>query len=183
MRIIGTLALVPWLAAAAFAQADSPATADDTEHLNQSQAADGRQINQTYEEQQRQYQEQLRQYKAARDKYESQVDRYRAQRDRYIAERARYHRGEWPTHYRHLTIADSDELMGARVETYAGDRVGRVEDVAKSAGGHIDALRVDLGRDRGHVWIDSADLRFDAREGVVMTNLDRGDLHAMAERD
>ncbi len=183
MRFIGTLVLVPWLAVAALAQEDSPAAVEETEDLNQSQTDKGAQINQSYQDQQREYQEQLRQYKAAKDRYESQIDRYRAQRDRYIAARARYHRGEWPEHYRHLKIADSDVLMGARVETYAGDRVGHVVDVAKTPGGHVDALRVDLGRDRGHVWIGEADLRFDAREGVVMTSLARHDLHAMAERD
>jgi hypothetical protein len=31
------------------------------------------------------------------------------------------------------------------------------------------------------VWIDSADIRYNRADGIVMTNLDRGDLRHMAD--
>ena len=31
------------------------------------------------------------------------------------------------------------------------------------------------------VWIDSADIRYNRADGIVMTNLDRADLHHMAD--
>jgi hypothetical protein len=46
--------------------------------------------------------------------------------------------------------------------------------------GRVSALRVALDGQKGDVWIDSADLRFNGEDKVVMTNLDRHDLSEMS---
>lgn len=52
--------------------------------------------------------------------------------------------------------------------------------MARAPGGRIEALYVTLDGDK-QVWIDEADIRFDTAGKVVMTNLDRGYLRAMAD--
>jgi hypothetical protein len=125
-----------------------------------------------------QYQAQLQQYKASQANYEEQAARYEAARDRYIAANARYRRGAWPSGYENSLIVDTSDLLGTRVQTAHGHTVGRVEEVAL-ASGHVDALRVTLDNGLGDVWIESADLRFDADQKVVMTDLDGRDLREM----
>ena len=192
MRSVKTLAL--WgtcfafaLSGAAFAQSatsSSPAEKAQTQQLNQNATvADdtpGDVNNPQYQAQQQQYQAQQQQYQADRRKYEAQADRYEAARDRYAAERAKYHRGVWPARYEHSIIVGTNELMGARVQTYNGQTVGHVEEVAQSPSGHVDALRVALDSGEGNVWVDAGDLRFDANEKLVMTDLDRRDLRIMS---
>jgi ABC-type transporter Mla subunit MlaD len=172
------------LSAAAFAQS-SPSEQAQTQQLNQNvtnanNAVDTQtdQNNAQYQAQEQLYQEQLRQYRASVRNYEERSAHYYAARDRYIAAHARYHRGLWPTRYEHRIIVGTAELLGARVETYNGYTVGHVEELAL-ARGHVDAVRVALDHDRGDVWIESADLRFDADARVVETNLDRQDLYEM----
>lgn len=55
-----------------------------------------------------------------------------------------------------------------------------MDSVARAPGGRIEALYVTLDGDK-QVWIDEADIRFDTAGKVVMTNLDRGYLRAMAD--
>jgi hypothetical protein len=55
-----------------------------------------------------------------------------------------------------------------------------VDSVARSPSGRIEALYVVLDGGK-QVWIDEADVRFDRADRVVMTNLDRADLRAMAD--
>jgi multidrug efflux pump subunit AcrA (membrane-fusion protein) len=177
------LALV--LSSASFAQASTPSERAQTQQLNQNitdanaaAVAQSDQANADYQAQQQQYQEQLRQYKANRQNYEERSSRYYAARDRYVSSHARYHRYGWPARYEHSLVVYKAELLGARVQTYNGHTVGRVEELAL-ANGHVDAVRVALDYDRGDVWIESADLRFDPNRRVVMTNLDRHDLYEM----
>ncbi|MGA7675100.1 MAG: PRC-barrel domain-containing protein [Rhizomicrobium sp.] len=132
-----------------------------------------------YQAQQQQYQEQLQIYKANEKNCEEKAARYEAARDRYIAAHARYHRDLWPSRYEHDIVVYKTDLLGARVATSNGHVVGHVEELAL-AGGHVDALRVALDRDRGDVWIEAIDLRFDADEKLVVTDLDREDLYAMS---
>lgn len=49
------------------------------------------------------------------------------------------------------------------------------------ASGRVDALRVTLDHRKGDVWIESADLRFDADKKVVMTNLNSRNLFEMTK--
>jgi sporulation protein YlmC with PRC-barrel domain len=172
------------LSGASFSQPSTPAEQSQTQQLNQdttdanTAAAPGDQANAEYQAQQQRYQEQLRDYKARQQNYEERSSRYYAARDRYLSSHARYHRYAWPSRYEHGVIVYRTELLGARVQTYNGRTVGRVVELAL-ANGHVDALRVSLDYGRGDVWIESADLRFDANRRVVTTNLDRQDLYEM----
>src|SRR5262249_1307076 len=113
--------------------------------------------------------------------YADQAARYESLRARYAAERAAYHRGAWPDRYARATIDQyTADLLGQRVEILNGDRVGTVKDVARRPDGRVEALLVELDSDKV-VWIDRADIRYDRADGIVMTNLDRGDLHQMAD--
>jgi len=140
-----------------------------------------------YQAQQQQYQGQLQQNQAAQQDYQQksqaydeQATRYESLRTRYAAERAAYHRGVWPDRFTRWTLDESDRLTGQRVEILSGDRVGTVEQVAHGANGHVEALLVRLDSNK-RVWIDQTDVRYDRGDGVVMTNLNRGDLGQMAD--
>ena len=193
MQALKTLALwgvlapcfVLVLSGASFSQPSTPAEQSQTQQLNQDVTTTNPapvtptdQANADYQAQQQQYQDQLRQYKANRQNYEERSARYYAARDRYLSAHARYHRYGWPLRYEHRLVVYRTELLGARVQTNNGYTVGRVEELAL-ANGHVDAVRVALDYDRGDVWIESTDLRFDATRRVVMTNLDRHDVYEM----
>jgi hypothetical protein len=163
----------------------SPAEKAQTQQLNQvitdsNAAADAQSVekNAVYQGQQDRYQEQLRRYRAGQTNYEERAVRYEAARERYIAGHAQYQRTGWPVRYEQRLIVDTTDLLGARVNTANGYAVGHVVEIAL-AGSRVDALRVTLDSSRGDVWIESADLRFDADRKIVMTNLNRHDLYVM----
>jgi hypothetical protein len=134
---------------------------------------------QAYEAQKQQYQQQLDHSAAQQQHYENRTAMYQALRERYAAERAAYHRGLWPERYSHWVLVHEDPV-GERVELINGARVGTVIDAAHAPSGNVDALLVRLDDDKV-VWIDSADIRYNRADGIVMTNLDRSDLHHMAD--
>lgn len=185
MRVLKTTlllgAILPFFAAAPAQDSEqTPEEQQQTQQLNEDQATQGSENNAVYEQQQEQYQEQQRRYQAEKQRYEEQAERYEAARDRYSEERARYHRYEWPSRYEHLTFVDSDEVIGAPVETYSGRDVGRVENIARSRSGRIDAVQVALDDGDSRVWIDRGDLKYDADDRLLVTDLARHDLYAMA---
>lgn len=137
--------------------------------------------NAQYQAQQQQYQQQLQQNQAAQARYQDRSAAYMALRERYAAERAAYHRGIWPDRYVKWVIVERDaNLVGERVELLNGNRVGTVIDTAHAANGNVSALLVRLDNDK-IVWIDSADVRYNRADGIVMTNLQASDLHHMAD--
>lgn len=163
----------------------SPAEQAQTQQLNQNitdanTAADKQNAenNAVYQEQQARYQEQLAVYKAGQKNYQERAATYLAARDRYIAGHAGYHRLAWPARYEQRLIVDTNDLLGARVHTSNGRTVGHVAEIALLSG-RVDALRVTLDNDKGDVWVEAADMRFDADKKVVMTNLNRRDLYVM----
>ncbi len=163
----------------------TPAEQAQTQQLNQNitkanAAADTQNTenNAEFQAQQAHYQEQLAVYKAGQENYEERAASYESARERYVAGHARYHRASWPGRYEQRLIVGTNDLLGARVHTSNGRTVGHVAEIAL-ASGHVDALRVTLDNSRGDVWIESADLRFDADKKVVMTNLNRRDLYVM----
>ena len=133
-----------------------------------------------YDQQKQQYQQQLQQNQTAQQNYADRTRAYYDLRSRYAAERAAYHRGVWPDRFRTWNLQDDARLVGSRVEIIDGDHVGTVDSVARAPSGRVEALYVTLDGGK-QVWIDDADVRFDRTGGVVMTNLDRGDLRAMAD--
>lgn len=178
MKAIAALLCLPLLASAAGAQSDE----QRSDQLNQAQSAQGADAdrrNAQYQQQQQIYQQQQQQYLAQKQAYDAQAARYLAARDRYAAERARYRRGEWPKRYEKLTFVDSDRLMGAKVETYAGTPVGHVIELARIEG-RITSVRVAFDGAPGQVWIDRGDLKFDTEDSILVTDLAHHDLVAMA---
>jgi len=137
--------------------------------------------NAQYQAQQQQYQNQLQQNQAAQQEYQDRTAAYQSLRARYAAERAAYHRGIWPDRYEKWVIVERENhLIGERVELISGSRVGTVIDTAHAPNGHVEALLVRLDNDK-IVWIDTADVRYNRADGIVMTNLDAADLHHMAD--
>jgi len=156
--------------AAADAQTKAQADSNNAQYQQQQQA---------YEAQKQQYQQQLDKNAAQQQRYQNRTAMYEALRERYAAERAAYHRGIWPERYSHWVLVHEDPV-GERVELITGARVGTVIDAAHAPNGDVAALLVRLDDDKV-VWIDSGDIRYNRADGIVMTNLDRSDLHHMAD--
>ncbi|MGH9611877.1 MAG: hypothetical protein ACRD4P_02220 [Bryobacteraceae bacterium] len=140
-----------------------------------------------YQQQQQQYQQQLQQNQQAQQDYQNQkadyaeaTAHYENMRARFAAERAAYHRDLWPADYRPWELRPDYQVMHARVEITNGDHVGTVTAIARDRSGRVEGLEVSL--DSGQrVWIDAADARFNRTDGILMTDLDRADLHQMAD--
>ena len=79
-----------------------------------------------------------------------------------------------------MIVQRGDELAGERVQLLSGSRVGTVIDTAHAPDGNVEALLVRLDNDK-IVWIDAADIRYNRADGVLMTDLEAGDLHHMAD--
>jgi hypothetical protein len=154
------------------AAADAQADANNANYQAQQQQ---------YQNQQQQYQNQLQQNQAQQQRYQDRTAAYEGLRARYAAERAAYRRGVWPDRYERWVIVQREPAMiGERVELISGSRVGTVIDTAHAPNGNVSALLVRLDNDK-IVWIDSADVRYNRTDGIVMTNLDSSDLHHMAD--
>jgi hypothetical protein len=137
---------------------------------------------QQYQGQQQQYQNQLQQNQTQQERYRDRTAAYEELRTRYAAERTAYHRGIWPDRYTKWVIVERDaSLIGERVELLSGIRVGTVIDTAHTPSGNVEALLVRLDNDK-IVWIDTADVRYNRADGIVMTNLESSDLHHMADQ-
>jgi multidrug efflux pump subunit AcrA (membrane-fusion protein) len=172
----------------------TPAEAAQTANLNGQAASTAAQPDpQTntndaqYQQQQQQYQQQLQQNQQAQQDYQDQkaayadaTAHYEGLRARFAAERAAYHRDLWPADYRPWELRPDFAVMHARVEITNGDHVGSVTGIARGPGGRIEGLQVAL--DSGKVvWIDATDARFNRTDGILMTDLNRSDLHLMAD--
>ena len=154
------------------AAADAGAAADSAQYQAQQQQ---------FQAQQQQYQGQLQQNQAQQRDYNDRTVAYNVLRERYAAERAAYHRGVWPDRYVKWVIVERDaKLIGERVQLITGSRVGTVIDTAHHANGEVSALLVRLDTDK-IVWIDTADVRYNRTDGIVMTDLDLADLRHMAD--
>lgn len=140
-----------------------------------------------YQTQQQQYQQQLQQNQQAQSDYQNQkaayaeaTAHYENLRARFAAERAAYRRDLWPADYRPWELRPDFAVMHARVEITNGDHVGSVMGIARAPDGRIEGLQVAL--DSGKmVWIDADDARFNRADGILMTDLNRADLHQMAD--
>jgi hypothetical protein len=158
------------------AAADGAATNNQTDTNNAQYQAQQQQ----YQQQQQQYQNQLANNQAQQEHYRDRTMAYENLRTRYAAERAAYHRGLWPDRERWVIVERGDSLVGERVQLLSGNRVGTVIDTAHAPDGAVEALLVRLDNDK-IVWIDSADIRYNRADGVLMTNLEASDLHRMAD--
>lgn len=123
--------------------------------------------------------------------------RYEADRARYDAERAAYERNRdrlardgygdarrWDvffgaSRFRDLGAMRSRDLVGLKVSTRGGARVGYIRDFDTNRYGRI--TRVAIGVGNGNLaWVDSDDLRFDPMTRVVFTTLSRDQIGTAA---
>ena len=158
-------------AAAEAAATDTQTNANDANYQAQKQQ---------YQQQQQQYQNQLENNQAQQQQYRDRTAAYEGLRARYAAERAAYRRGVWPDRERWVIVERGDNLIGERVQLLSGSRVGTVIDTAHAPSGDISAFLVRLDSDKV-VWIDTADIRYNRSDGVLMTNLEAADLRHMAD--
>jgi hypothetical protein len=132
-----------------------------------------------YAEQNARYQDAMRRHAMQERDYRDRRQTYEALRARYAAERGAYRRHEWPRH--HWATLDRDvHPVGERIALVSGAHVGTVSDEIRNDAGRIEALEVRLDNG-GRVWIDASDIRYNREDGVLMTDLDRGDLRTMSE--
>lgn len=184
----GTTAALLLAAAPAFAQVSpydtnpTPQERQQTDRLNQSAADDASapvapsSSEADYAAKKAEYDRRMREYNARRDVYEHERDRYRADRADYA------HR--WNAFYGYRGFRDVDTmsgrtLVGLRVSTHGGGRIGHIRDIDRNADGRV--IRVAVSTGGGTVaWIDADDLRFDPVNREVMTDLSRDDIDRMA---
>ena len=130
------------------------------------------------------------------DTFNRDNDRANADRARYESDRARYERDRdgyearngndarrWNAFYgynrfRDVTDMSSNELMGLKVSTQSGSRIGTIRDVDTNHG-RITRVAISVGGG-SRAWVDTDDLRFDPRTRVVFTTLSRDDVNGMA---
>jgi len=150
---------------------------------------------------QTQYSDPQAQYQSQQSQYQDQMQRYRDQQQRYGYDRARYEQNvrdydvaqyEWsypaPLAYHYgedsglrplyLIAEPSQQLWQAPVEGPGGRWVGRVRNVDIGPDGRPFRVEVALNR-RVSVWVSPGDLRFDPADGILYTDLTRGELWSM----
>ena len=142
---------------------------------------------QQYDAQMQQYGQQQQQYQDQRQRYSSDAAQYRGNLRAY--DRTMY---DWsypaPIGYEYgdnhglrrlYLIADpSQQLSQMPVEGPNGAWVGRVRNVEIAPDGRAGRVEIALNR-RVSVWVQPSDLRFDAEDHVVFTDLSREDLWRM----
>lgn len=140
---------------------------------------------------------------AARANHDADVDAFNRDNDRVNADRARYERDRsryerdrdgyearngdarrWNAffgygRFRDVTAMQSRDLMGLKVSTRDGRRIGVIGDVDTNRYGRITRVAIRIGGG-SMAWVDTDDLRFDPRANVVYTVLSRDDVSGMA---
>jgi len=136
--------------------------------------------NAQYDQQQRDYQQQQDRYHAEHAQYERNIHHY---------DEARFYFTDYPHAYpyryedgrltRLYLIADpTHQLANAPIEGPNGEWVGKVRNVETGVDGRPHRVEVALNR-RVSVWVQPGDLRFDADNHILYTNLTRADLWDM----
>ena len=168
-------------------QYSTPAEHAQTEQLNGQAAQNGAAIDAQNAAQQAQYQDQQDQYQHAQDRYQHQRAQY--ERDIHHYDEARFYFTDYPHPYPYryeganlrrlyLIAEPSEQLANAPVEGPDGQWVGRVRNVEIAGDGRPARVEVALNR-RVSVWVQPGDLRFDADNHILFTNLTRADLWNM----
>jgi hypothetical protein len=144
--------------------------------------------------QQQQYDAQMQQYGQQQQRYQNQQQRYSSATAQYRGDLRAYDRATYDWSYpapvgyeygdnhglrRLYLIADpSQQLSQVPVEGPNGAWVGRVRNVEIAPDGRPGRVEIALNR-RVSVWVQPSDLRFDAEDRVVFTDLSRADLWQM----
>jgi hypothetical protein len=143
-------------------------------------------------EDQQQYQQQQQQYQQQRQDYQDKQGRYDDQKRQYDRDVMHYDQAQWnytdyPAAYNYryddnprlsklyLIAEPSQQLANAPVEGPSGVWVGRVRNVETGVDGRPSRVEIALNR-RVSVWVDPRNLRFDADNRVVFTNMTRAQL-------
>jgi len=140
---------------------------------------------QQYQQQQQQYQQQQQDYQQKQGQYDDQKSQY----DRNVRhyDQARWNYNDYPAsfayHYDdsphlmrlYLVAEPSQQLANAPVEGPSGAWVGRVRNVESGPDGTPRRIEIALNH-RVSVWVEPDNLRFDADDHVVFTNLTRDQL-------
>ena len=134
---------------------------------------------------------------AARARHDADVNRFNGDSNRADADRARYERDRarynadngdrgrrWSVffgadRFRDLSAMPSRDLIGLRVSTRGGSRIGTIRDVDTDGRGRITRVSIRIGGGNA-AWVDADDLRFDPRSRGVFTTLSRDDVNGMA---
>ncbi len=128
-------------------------------------------------------------FNARQDAVDRDRARYQADRARYERDRARYDRDygdarRWDVFFGHGRFQDVEalsprQLIGLRVSTRGGGRVGLIRDVDTNRYGRISRVAIGIGGGNA-AWVDTDDLRYDPATNVVYTTLSRDQVGAMA---
>jgi len=132
-----------------------------------------------YQDQQQQYQADQERYRDQRERYERDIHRYDEARFAFDYPRAypyRYEDGRLSALY--LIAEPSQQLANAPVEGPNGEWVGRVRNVEIADDGRPSRVQIALNH-RVAVWVRPGDLKFDADDHILFTDLTRTDLWNM----
>ncbi len=181
----------------ALAQSNDPYTHNptpeeraQTQQLNdQAQGAavsdgDASQVNQAqYRDQQEQYQQQQQQYQNDQQHYQNQKDRYWDERAEYNYDRTHPHTW-WHDRYTQASLnrfydIPRSELVDLRVVTEDGFTVGQIREIDRHDDGRVASVRI-VFRDGESAWVKARDLRYDADDRIVFTDLSVHELRAIA---
>lgn len=135
---------------------------------------------QQYSQQQQQYQDQRQQYDSDSSRYRDNLRAYdRAMYDWSYPAPVAYEYGERHDLSRLYLIAEpTQQLSHAPVEGPDGRWVGRVRNVETGPDGRPSRVEIALNR-RVSVWVQPGDLRFDADNHILFTDMTRADLWQM----
>jgi hypothetical protein len=181
----------------AFAQSNDPYTHNptpeeraQTQQLNDQAQGAAASDSDASQAGQAQYQDQQQQYQQQQQQYQNDQQHYQNQKDRYWDERADYNYDRthpatwWHDHYEHASLnrfydIPRSELVDLRVASEDGFTVGRIREVDKHDDGRVAAVRVEF-RDGESAWVKARDLRYDADDRIVFTDLSVHELRAIA---
>lgn len=167
----------------------TPEERAQTQDLNEQQAGDA----QDFAAQNAQTQENnaaaRAQYNIQQKQYQDQHDAWVAQQQDYADERAEYNetyhpRAWWHDHYERASLRSfydvpRRELVDLRVTAEDGRTVGFIRDIDRADDGHIARVQIQL-RDGERAWLPARNLRYDAEERIVFTDLTPGEVLAAA---
>ena len=134
-----------------------------------------------------QYQQQQDQYRRDQENYREQRAQY--ERDIHRYDQARFAFGDFPRTYPYdygdarlrslyLIAEPNQQLANAPVEGPNGEWLGRVRNVETDVDGRPRRVEIALNH-RVAVWVHPGDLKFDADDGILFTDLTRADLWDM----
>lgn len=140
-----------------------------------------------YQDQQQQYNDRMQQYRDQQARYRNEHQRYAQDARAYDLARyawsypapSVYHYGnEYGLRPLYLVAEPSQQLSQVPVEGPGGRWVGRVRNIETATDGQPRRVEIALNR-RVSVWVQPGDLRFDPSEGILYTDLTRGQLWTM----